>query len=304
MSDASAPAAPASATQPATSAPKPGEGGAAPAGPAAAVAQKSVDEILKDGLEFKAKGRNVKVTTLEQLRHYAQKGFGSDVAFEERNKYEQELQSLKGAFKDPKALRKLLADQGLNPVDLGTEWVYEQIEAEKLTPEQQKLRELETWKAEREKQDGEAKQKQAQAEEDKRVEAIKDRLSGLYLDALQTAGIPPDAAPWFVPRIAKLADQAIEADYDADPKALAEMAIQDFRQEQTAILGKLDGASLVAMLGDELVNRIRKHDLQRLRGDRQQPRPQTNPLTDPPRQPQRARSDDPWAEIERKLNGG
>jgi hypothetical protein len=309
---------PAPAAQPAaaqgqgqSSTPKDGGGGqgaapgAAGGGTAAAAAQKSIDEILKEGIEFKAKDRTVKVNSLEQLKHYAQKGFGSDKAFEERNKYETELQQLRAAFKDPKALREILAKEGNDPRKLAEEWVYEQIEQERLTPEQQKLRELEKWKSEREKQDADAKQKAAEAEESERIKQLQDHLAGVYHDALVKAEIPPEVAPWFIPRIAKLADQLIEADIQPDPAQLADLAIRDFRQEQAAIIGKLDGGALVGMLGEDVVNKIRRFDLARLRErSGQRAAPAVNPLAQPARPAQQQRPSDPWAEIDRKLKGG
>jgi hypothetical protein len=316
MSTATAPAAAPSST----TAPAPGQAtqqpgaqaeagkgsapGAAGGAAQAAATQKTIDEILKEGIELKAgKDRRVKVNSIEQLTHYAQKAFGAEKAFEERNTYEQQLQQFKAALKDPKALRDLLAKEaGVDPRKLAEDWVWEQVEQEKLTPEQQKLRQLEQWKAEREKQDAEAKQKQAEAEEAERIKALQDHLAGVYHDALVKADIPPEVAPWFIPRIAKLADQLFEAEVQPDPAQLAELAIRDFRQEQAAIIGKLDGPALVSMLGEDVVNKIRKFDLARLRErSGQRPAPAQNPLAPKPQSSNPNRPVDPWAAIDEKI---
>jgi hypothetical protein len=107
-------------------------------------------------------------------------------------------------LKDKGELRKFIQEMGHDPRKLGEEYVLEQIEEEKLSPEGKALRE------ERAKREAlEAKeQERTQQEQQQKYEVAKaqeaDRLGNTFADALEAAGIPEKASRMFFPAMAGL----------------------------------------------------------------------------------------------------
>lgn len=130
------------------------------------------------------------------------------------SKWEQERAATEKALKEREArlerlkdkgeLRKFLQEMGHDPRKLGEEFVLEQIEEEKLSPEAKALKEERAKREELERRE----QERTQQEEQQKYEAAKaqeaDRLGTLFADALEAAGIPEKASRMFFPAMAGL----------------------------------------------------------------------------------------------------
>lgn len=107
-------------------------------------------------------------------------------------------------LKDKGELRKFLQELGHDPRKLGEDFVLEQIEEEKLSPEAKALKEERAKREELERKE----QERAQQEEQTKYEAAKqqeaDRLGALFADALEAVGIPEKASRMFFPAMAGL----------------------------------------------------------------------------------------------------
>lgn len=124
--------------------------------------------------------------------------------------------------KDPKALRALLEENGINPRELGKSWVMEEIDESKLSDEQKQIRALKAEKEAREAAEAEAKKQAEQAELEAEVESHTQELAQTFTAALKEAGIPLSAAPEYFPDMARVFMAAKRHGQQVDPKVVAE----------------------------------------------------------------------------------
>jgi hypothetical protein len=107
-------------------------------------------------------------------------------------------------LKDKGELRKFLQEMGHDPRKLGEEFVLEQIEEEKLSPEAKALKEERAKREELERKEQERTQKEEQQRYEQTKAQEADRLGALFADALEKAGIPEKASRMFFPAMAGL----------------------------------------------------------------------------------------------------
>lgn len=107
-------------------------------------------------------------------------------------------------LKDKGELRKFLQELGHDPRKLGEEFVLEQIEEEKLSPEAKALKEERAKREELERKETERTQQEEQKQyEAKRAEEA-NRLGTMFADAMEEVGIPDTLAGIFYPGMARL----------------------------------------------------------------------------------------------------
>lgn len=161
--------------------------------------------------------------------------------------------------KDPRAaLREVLGgDEAV--AKLAVEVVQGLMDAERLTPEQRRIRELEAAEAERAAKAKEEAEKAAQTETEAEQARYAERLNGEIKGLLEKGRLPQD--PYVVKRLASLMFDHLEAGGDAEG-----LAAEDFlpllndtlKKEHEAYLGKLTGEQ-IAELYPEMAAKVRKH---------------------------------------------
>jgi hypothetical protein len=198
---------------------------------------------------------------------------------------------LDGLGKDGKAA---LRTAGLSPqqvAELGVAIVQDLIEAEQLTPEQRRIRDLEG----KIKADEEAKrevEEKAKAEEAQVYQAkVADKVAAQITAALEAGKLPRD--PYTVKRLASLMQDHLAKGGDADDLDIADfipLVTESMRKEHAAFLGGLSGEQ-VAKLYPEMAEKVRKYYADRARGR----------SSIPAKQPQRNGSDEAPEKRERKI---
>jgi hypothetical protein len=168
----------------------------------------------------------------------------------EFEKKQADFEAKRGALKDPKALRALLQEVGLDPRELGKSWVMEEIDESKLTTEQKKIRELEAEKQARETAEAEAKKQAEQAELEADVESHTQELAQTFTAALQEAGIPLSAAPEYFPDMARVYMAAKRHGQQVDPKAVAAFFQKRDLERLQKRIHKMSPEEAVAWLGE------------------------------------------------------
>lgn len=154
--------------------------------------------------------------------------------------------------------------------DLAEEFLMKRIEEESMTPEQRSQRdrdsELKKYK------DAEAARQKA--EEDQKAEQLADHYRAEYekaiISGLESSSLPKNE--FTVKRMAELMQKNIQLGLDLEPQYIAQLVKEDYLAEQKALVGGLDGEGLVKLFGDEVINKIRKHDLSRFKPTNPQPK--------------------------------
>jgi hypothetical protein len=194
------------------------------------------------------------------------------LAAEEAKKAQALVERLK---KDPKAaLREALGGDDVVAA-LAIETVRGLMEAESLTPEQRRIRELEAEqaqvKAEREEKAKEVEQAEAQQFQSR----VATKLDGELKAALQAGKLPSD--PYVVKRVASLMLDHLKNGGDADDLTVADfvpLAMDGMQKEHAAFLGKLSGEQIASMF-PEVAEKVRQYHVGRVKGRRAVPAEQS-----------------------------
>lgn len=243
----------------------------APQGEKAPVAAKPVPPPAPRH-KLKVDGREEEVDEPELIRR-AQRVSAADRRLEEIAKKQENigkfLQTVKG---DPIAA---LLDPALGltkqEIQKAVETWYkrEVIDPEMLTPEQRRIRELETekqgWTREQE------AKKQAQLAE--QTEVQKKHWIGEYetqiTKGLESSSLPKNTST--VRAMASYMEQANRAGIDVPIETIANLVKQDKLADTHYVLSSMEGEQLIKYVGEEIINKIRKADLARMRGGAPKP---------------------------------
>lgn len=222
-------------------------------------AEKAAEEIEEAVRKWKVKvdGQELEVDEDELKRGY-QKSKAAQKRFQEAAKLKKQadqiIQSLKSA--PAKVLEKL----GVDVHKFAEDIILEEIELEKLTPEQKKIRELEIKLKEKEEAEKKEKEEREQAEYAKMKEQFETELEGQILDALQDGGLPKNA--FTVKRMISYLNRAFDYGYEnITPADIIEVVRSDYETELQQILGAYDGDTLLKKIPKEVLHKIREADV-------------------------------------------
>lgn len=293
MSDA--PAAPVDAA--ATDAP-------AEAAPESQQPTEAVPRKLPAPVKLKFKGKEEAVDDLDTLARWAQMGRGATEVFEQAKAMRQEaeakaarLDRLKGGSLDDRLalLTETLGDEE-SALQFMEEALYQKrIAPQQLSPEQRQMQELQRKLQAYESEKAEASKKAEQAEIDRQADAIADQYAKTAAEVMAKLGWGAELAPLVLREMMPYAEQALEAGLEPVSEDILGMYMQDQQAKLGNFVKQLDGEALVRFLGDEVANKIRKHDLQKLRGGQAKPQAaarderKEEPLPDDPQEAERIR---------------
>lgn len=268
----------------------------------------SIEEIEQEDANapklytVKVNGEDVQVTEEELIGSY-QVRKASDAKFQEaaaaRKQAEEFIHLLKT---DP---RKVLTNPtlGLDVRKFAEDFLVEQLQEEMMDP---KDRELMQARKQLEEYENEKKRKEQEAQEAEALE-LRNKYTEEYqtsiVDALSSSGLPKTEHT--VKRMAYYMHQGLKRGYNLGAGDVVDLVKQDYINEQKSMYGQLDGDSLVELLGPEVADKIRKHDVSKVTKKRPPTVPQTQPTSKSPREkPSKKITKDDWkAKLERIKNG-
>lgn len=294
-----APAAPASGSTPnapvASSAPAAtGAAATAPAAPAKLAPAKV--------WELKVNGKPQKFTE-EQLLARASQSEAADQKFQEAAQMRKQNEAALGRLKDPAQFIEALQDPALG---LTKEQIREAMEAwysrefiepEKLSPAEKKLREAEEKlkKYDKENQDREAQKLKDQQEA--QTAQARGQIQAQIIEALESSDLP--RTNFTIRRLAYWMNRNNDMGYNAPISALVERVRNDYNTNLREMVQSSDGETLIKLLGNDIVTKLRKYDLEQLRKTRGggAPIPQADPAAPKPSEERAPTS----ADVNRKI---
>lgn len=195
-------------------------------------------------------------------------------------------------------------DLGIDVRKFAEEFLVEQMEEEMMDPKDRELRD-----AKRQLEEIENEKKRIKEEEEsKQAAQLKEKYSQEYqtsiVEALQTSGLPKSEHT--VKRMAYYMHQGLKRGMNLGAKDVVSLVKQDYIDEQKALYSNLDGDMLVQLLGSDVADKIRKYDVSKVKGQRQEPKyPAKQPEGGTPR-PKKSKkiSKEDWkARMDRIKNG-
>lgn len=219
--------------------------------------------------EVKVNGKIVKMT-MQELRDNASMSGAANEKFSEAKKNKAEVDRIvNSAKKNP---IEALMDPALGLTkdqirDAFEKWYSkEYIEPEQLTPDQRKMKAYEEKLKNYEEQEKTAKEKAENEENEKLTTKQREYLQGQIIEALESSGLPK--TKFFASRMAFYMRQNMQNGWEAP----ISMIVQQVKNERQSIMSDLSEGStaeqLIAALGEGVINKIRKHDLEKLRSNR------------------------------------
>lgn len=228
-------------------------------------------------------------------------------ALRKEQEAEQRLSRLKS--KDWGERRSALKELGWDEIEYAKTIAQEVTEAEALTPEQRRIRELE----QQLKAEDTRKSKAQEEEKAKALEADterhKEEFAALFLDVMQRAGLPRESATAAYYRLASMYQAADAAQAQLDPDVAAERLKHDLRSEHTALFRKRDGSldldAFEASLSPEDWKAINKRAVEKYlagrNGGKAPQRPAQEAAPEAQQAPAKSRPGHFWKELDRRL---
>ena len=191
-----------------------------------------------------------------------QKGIGAQETFQEASQMRKNAEAFVSALqKDP---FKVLQHPSLkiNLRELAENYLWDQMQQEKMTPEQRASKDKE--EKLRAYEEAEQMRKQAEVEQRNATRLAKQReyWTGLISNSLDKHSLPK--IPWTIEETAKRMKLALENGYkDVTPDDIVPAVKEDFLAMRKSLLEKMDGESLSNFLGRDLVSKINKNEIKR-----------------------------------------
>jgi hypothetical protein len=259
--------------------------------PAAEVKADAKAEARK--LKVKLDGEEREIDEQEAVRDYERRQV-SHKRFEEAAKIRKEAEEILSMPK--KDLNKFLRDQGVT-LDALTDILAKRIEEESLTPEEIDQRKKEEKLKKYEDQDREAEEKKAAEAEAARVEDAKKVFDSKIFDALKDSGLTKD--PYAVRSAALFIKSCLKNGFEPDADEIRDAVEGRVRNDYKSQVTSRKGKELIQWLGDDVVNEIRRYDLEQLRSSRQSKQPEIPKAPAPePKKPQKF---DKW-ELQKRVD--
>lgn len=263
---------------------------ASPGANAQPVPATTPQEIRK--IKLKLDGKEVELPESEVIA-YAQQGKSSTQRFQEASRMKQEAEQLMAFAKaNPK---EFFAKTGMNARDWAEKYLVEELQREAMSPEQRKAQETEDELGRYKREESERKQKEKLDVEKRLQKEHHDKYEQVFIQALNESGLPK--TPFTIKRMAELQLINLKNKYEFSPGQLAKLVREDYLAEQKATIGGLDGDQLIDFLGPELVKKLSKAQIAKLKA-------KGNPVSKPVNQSQsNGESGLSWEDFQRMNRG-
>jgi hypothetical protein len=319
----SAPSAPASPSTASAPSPAAGSGGGDPGASkvggdtnAAQAGQAAADAAAKEAarkLKLKVNGREMELEEPEVIRR-AQLASAADEKFREASEMRKQAeQFFKTLLEDPKAvlMHPDVRDR-INFRALAEEFLGAELQKEMMSPEQRELEELRQYKKQQDEARVNAEKEQLTRTQQEEMTRLQQRAAQEYdkkiTDVLAQSNLPKTA--YTVKRVAELLHGALTKGYDLDVQTAVDMVREGYMTDVQSLVGGLEGESLVKLLGGDILKRLRKYDLERIKAQLEQsntPPPQPAPAPAPSATPRNEQGQflrpDEWKEAIRRKAG-
>lgn len=231
-------------------------------------ADKPTTQAPPEYFELKVNGKKVKLTRDELLQH-ASLGLASNERFEEAARLKKQAEAAIGKLKDPKNVINALQDPALGLTKDQIRQTFEEwyarefIEPEQLSPEQLKLREAEEKLKRYEEAERQREEEKQKAHLESLTAKAREEIQTQIIEALDTGKLPK--TNFTMKRLAYWIERNTANGFDAPTAVLVAQVKKDIESNLREMVQASDGEVLIQMMGDEIIKKVRKYDLEQLR---------------------------------------
>ena len=144
-------------------------------------------------------------------------------------------------------------------VELAEKYLAKKLKEQMLSPEERK--QIDNQERLRNYEETEKKQKDdAEATKMQQLEEHHaQNYQKIIISALETGNLPKN--PFTVSRMANLMSKSLQHGLDLEPAHLAQLVKEDYQKELASLIGGSSADQILNMFGEDIANKIRKHDL-------------------------------------------
>jgi hypothetical protein len=219
--------------------------------------------------DVKVNGKMVRMSKQEAL-DLASMSHAAQSRFEEASKMKKDTERFRETAKRDMIAALQDPSLGLSKEQIRDEfekwYTREFIEPEQLSPDQRRAKELESKLKAYEDAEREKLKKQQDQEQLELTNKQREYLQSQIIDALERSGLPKTKL--IASRMAFYMRENMLKGWEAPLDLIVKQVKQERQTLMSGEVGGLEGDALVQYLGDDVVNKIRKWDLQRLREQR------------------------------------
>lgn len=248
----------------------------------------------KRKLKVKVHGKEEERDEDEIVRDYQKYAHAQTLAQEAAMSKKQVAEFVKALQEDPE---KVLSNPklGIKRRELAEKWLREELERELADPKDLELAELKRYKEEREAQEKEAAEAKEQEEFDAKVAEQRKEIEDKLVAAMESTKLAKDEAT--LRSMAYYLRTCEARGIEVTPEEIAQHVEERLLGNYMTLAKSRKAADLVKLLGDDVVNEIRKYDLEQLRAQRQ-PKDAPPPPVAKPREPKEPQVYDRFAAAE------
>lgn len=234
------------------------QGSQAKAAPSPTTPAPTPAEIRK--MTLKIDGQDVEMLESD-VKALAQQGKVSGKRFEEAAAMRKQAQDIiEFAKSNPK---EFFAKTGMNAREWAETYLMEELKKEQMSPEQRRAAENEM----KLKQYEDEKKKALEAKRQEEMARLQahhaENYDKMFVEALTKTGLPK--TPYTIKRMAELQLVNIKKKLDLGADQLAKLVREDYMAEQKSLFGAYDGDQLLEFLGPDLVKKLSKAQIAKLK---------------------------------------
>jgi hypothetical protein len=156
---------------------------------------------------------------------------------------------------------KLMGEEKFQKI--AEEFLAKKIQAQMMTPEERQRSEMEERLRKYEEQEKSNKEKAEQEQMQALQTHYQESYTKTITQALESSNLPKN--PYTVKRMAQLLQQNIKHGLELEPAHLAQLVREDYQKELASLISAANPEQIISMFGEETVNKLRKHDLEKLK---------------------------------------
>lgn len=154
---------------------------------------------------------------------------------------------------------------------LAEQFLSKKLAEQMLTPEERAQQEKEARLAKYEQEEAKRNEEANQAKAKQLEDYYAKQYEQTIMTALQSSNLPKN--PFTAKRMAELMQKNIQHGLDLEPQALAQLVKEDYQAELRHLISGANPETILGMFGEDLSNKIRKHDLSKFQVKNPAPRP-------------------------------
>lgn len=220
--------------------------------------------------EVKVNGKVQKMTREEVLSH-ASMAHAAQSKFEEASRLRKDNEKFEESLKKSKI--QALIDKGYTKDQIRQEfeqwYTQEFIDPETLTPQERKLKQAEAELKQFREEKAQAQKLKEEEEQAQLTGKQREYLQGAIIEAMDKSGLPK--TKFFAQRMAFYMRQNLLNGWEAPIEVVVSQVKKEYKEGMGNISQDSTAEQLIEILGEGVINKIRKHDLEQLRKTRQNP---------------------------------